>query len=109
MTVPETEISPENSKSPLYYINLERITALGRSPIYVLADRRGASAPSRLKAVSDLDNPKELINEIAEYCVKEQDYIRSDRPLQEIVFRILLGRRNEPTPLLSPMELNDAA
>ncbi len=99
MTSHETDTSPENGKSPLYYISLDRIAELGRSPVYVLAERRGPSAPSRLKADSDLDNPKDLINEIAEYSVKEQDFIRSDMPLQEIVFRILLGRRNEPTPL----------
>ena len=99
MTIPETDTSPENGKSPLYYISLDRITQLGRSPVFVLAERRGPSAPSRLKANSELDDPKDLINEIAEYSVKEQDFIRSDMPLQEIVFRILLGRRNEPTPL----------
>ena len=46
-----------------------------------------------------MDNPAELVDEIAEYSVKDADYIRSGMPLQEIVFRILLGRRNEPTPL----------
>ena len=60
---------------------------------------RGRSAPPHLKQDSELDNPAELVEEIAEYSVKEPDYIRSGMPLQEIVFRILLGRRNEPTPL----------
>ena len=84
MTIPETDTSPENGKSPLYYISLDRLAQLGRSPVYVLAERRGPSAPSRLKADSELDDPKDLINEIAEYSVKEQDFIRSDMPLQEM-------------------------
>ena len=99
MTMPESEISPENGRSPLYHISFERISALGRSPVYVLAERRGPSAPSRLKPDSELDNPDELVKEIAEYGPQEPDYIRSDMPLQEIVFRILLARRNEPTSL----------
>ena len=99
MTTPETDTSPVDGKSPLYYISLDRITQLGRSAVFVLAERRGPSAPSRLKADSDLNNPKELIDEIAEYSATDQAFIRSDMPLQEIVFRILLGRRNEPTPL----------
>lgn len=99
MTMPDSDLSPQNGNSPQYYISFERLTQLGRSPIYVLASRRGPSAPSRVKPDNELDNPAELVEEIAEYSVKEPDYIRSGMPLQEIVFRILLARRNEPTPL----------
>ena len=99
MTMPDSDLSPQNGNSPQYFISFERLTRLGRSPVHVLASRRGPSAPSRLKPDNELDNPTELVEEIAEYCVKEPDYIRSGMPLQEIVFRILLGRRNEPTPL----------
>ena len=99
MTIPDSDLSPQNGNSPKYFISFERLTQLGRSPIHVLASRRGPSAPSRLKPDNELDNPAELVEEIAEFSVKEPDYIHSGLPLQEIVFRILLGRRNEPTPL----------
>ncbi|MDA1218091.1 MAG: hypothetical protein O2909_01425 [Chloroflexi bacterium] len=99
MTMPYSDLSPQNGNSPQYFISFERLTQLGRSPIHMLASRRGPSAPSRVKPDHELDNPAELVEEIAEYGVKETDYIRSSMPLQEIVFRILLGRRNEPTSL----------
>ena len=85
--------------SPLYHISFERLTALGRSAVTVLAARRSPDAPSRLKEDFELDDPEELVNEIAEFGAEEEDFIRTNMPVQEIVFRILLGRRNEPTPL----------
>jgi hypothetical protein len=99
MTMPDSDLSPQNGHSPQYYISFERLTQLGRSPVHVLASRRGLSAPSRVKPDHELDNPEELVEEIAEYSAKETDYIRSGMPLQEIVFRILLAHRNEPIPL----------
>ena len=99
MTTPETKLSPESSESPLYYISFERLAELNRSAIAMLAARRGPSAPSRLKADHELDDPQELVAEIAEYGAHDQDFIRHDMPLQEIVFRILLARRNQPTAL----------
>ena len=85
--------------SPLYHISFERLTALGRSAVTVLAARRSPDAPSRLKEDFELDDPEELVNEIAEFGAEEEDFIRTNMPVQEIVFRILLGRRNEPTAL----------
>jgi hypothetical protein len=99
MSMPDSDLSPLNGNSPKYFISFERLAQLGRSPIHVLASRRGPSAPSRLKPDNELDNPAELVEEIAEFSVKDPDYIRSGLPLQEIVFRILLGRHNQPTPL----------
>jgi hypothetical protein len=99
MSIPDSDLSPQNGNSPKYFISFERLTQLGRSPIHVLASRRGPSAPSRLKPDNELDNPAQLVEEIAEFSVKEPDYIHSGLPLQEIVFRILLGRLNQPTPL----------
>lgn len=99
MTMPDSDLSPQNGHSPQYYISFERLTQLGRSPVHVLASRRGPSAPSRLKPDHELDNPQELVEEIAEYSAREADYIRSGMPLQEIVFRVLLAHRNEPIAL----------
>ena len=99
MSIPDSDLSPQNGNSPKYFISFERLIQLGRSPIHVLASRRGPSAPSRLKPDNELDNPAQLVEEIAEFSVKEPGYIHSGLPLQEIVFRILLGRLNQPTPL----------
>ena len=65
----------------------------------MLADRRGPGCPSLLQPNHELDNPQELLNEIAEYSAGEEGFINSNMPLQEIVFRMLLTRRNQPTSL----------
>jgi hypothetical protein len=99
MTISEPELYPESSDSPRYYIDFQRLTELHRSAVAVLAARRGTSAPSRLKPDHELDDPQALVEEIAEYCAQEPDFIRTDMPIQEIIFRILLTRRNQPTSL----------
>lgn len=91
--------SPDSGESPRYFISFERLGELNRSAVAILAARRGESAPSRLKPDHELNDPDELVDEIAEYSAKEQDYIRPDMPLQEIIFRILLARHNQPTAL----------
>jgi hypothetical protein len=96
MTIPRQESPQERGDSPLYYISFERLVQLNRSPVAILTSRLG---PSSLTTDQELNDPQELVNEIAEYRATEQGFIRPDMPIQEIVFRILLSRRNEPTPL----------
>ncbi len=98
MTTWGAEVSATGD-SPLYCISFEKLTALGRSAVTVLAARRGPDSPSRVQEDFTLDNPQELVEEIAEFGAQEEGFIRENMPVQEIVFRILLGRRNEPTPL----------
>ncbi|MFQ6029398.1 MAG: hypothetical protein ACE5Q6_18125 [Dehalococcoidia bacterium] len=99
MTVPVPETPEEIKEFPVYYISFERITELKRSAVTILASRRGPSAPSRLKPDHELDDPQELVDEIAEHSASEDGFIQPDMPIQEIVFRILLSRKNEPTSL----------
>ena len=99
MTVPVPETPEEIEESPVYYISFDRIAELKRSAVTILAARRGASAPSRLKPDHELDDPQALVVEIAEYADSEDGFIQPDMPIQEIVFRILLSRKNEPTSL----------
>jgi hypothetical protein len=99
MTIRAPEPSPESGDSPLYYISFERLAELHRSAVAVLADRRGPSSPSRLKPDNELSDPQALVEEIAEHDAKEQDFIHPSMPIQEMVFRILLARRNQPTRL----------
>ena len=95
MTTPAAETSQEKTESYLYYISFSRLEELKRSPVAILADRRGPSCPSLLQPDHELNDPQQLLDEIADFCAGEQGYIRPDMPIQEIVFRILLTRRNQ--------------
>jgi hypothetical protein len=96
MTLPKQESPQESGDSPLYYISFERLAQLNRSTVAILSARLG---PSSLTIDQELNDPQELVNEIAEHNAREQGFIRPNMPIQEIVFRVLLSRRNEPTPL----------
>lgn len=101
MTIPNPDVPQEEEENPSYYVSFDRLDQLNRSAITLLAARRPAMVPSMLKEDFELDNPQEILSEIAEYCDAVGDYIDSGMPLQEIIFRTLLARRNEP------MALND--
>ena len=96
MTTPESEALQQ----PLSYrVSFERLTELKRSPIAVMAERRPRSCPSRELPDHELTDPQMLVDEIADHCGEEEGFIRTAMPVQEIVFRSLLARRNEPTSL----------
>jgi hypothetical protein len=99
MTIAATDPTQEDGESPAYYISFERLAELHRSPVAVLAARRGPSSPSRLKPDSELGDPQELVDDIAEHDAKDQDFIQPNMTIQEIIFRILLSRHNQPTQL----------
>ena len=99
MITPEQE-TPQPPK-PLYQyqISFERLTQLKRSPVNVVADRRPASSPSRQKPDKELPDVKKIVDEIAKSSKGEENFIQTEMPIQEIVFRMLLARRNKPTLL----------
>ena len=99
MTPPDAKTTQETEESSLYYISFERIAQLNRSAVAILADRRGPSCPSLVQEDHELTDPQKLLEEISEYCSGEPGYIRPGMPLLEIMFRILLTRRNESTSL----------
>ena len=101
MTVPnpEAQIQEEEDISLFYQVSFERLEELNRSAITLLAARRGENSPSLVQEDHELDNPQELLEEITDYSAGEDDFISSDMPIQEIVFRMLLVRRNQPTAL----------
>ena len=104
MTLPtpeETlETEAEQEETPLYYrISFARLAELERDAVTLLAARRGRSAPSLVQADHELDDPQALLEEIAEFTAPEEDFIHSNLPVQEILFRTLLARRNEPMAL----------
>ena len=82
-----------------YHVNIDRIKQLNRSPIAIIAARRGPSCPSLLESNQDSLDPTKIMAEIAKYCADEPGYIRNDMPIQEMIFRILLLRNNKPTSL----------
>ena len=95
----EPEPEPEPPEPPKYYVSFQRLEELDRSAVALVAARRVESCPSMSKPVHELTDPKALITEIARHYKDDPDYIKTDMPLMEIVFRILLSRRNEPTSL----------
>ncbi len=99
MTTPASGPSSEADVSPRYYISFARVAAFGRSAVAVLAARRVPMSPSMVQEDHELTDPQALVEEIAEFGPQEEDFIRSDMPIKEIVFRMLLARGNRPAPL----------
>ncbi len=99
MTTPDPEAPQEHEEPAVYQVSFERLAMLKRSAVMLVAERRVPSCPSRQKPDHELTDPQKLVNEIAKYCVDEESFIRTEMPIQEIVFRILLSRRNAPTSL----------
>lgn len=105
MTIPEkkparrAEKTPPAEESTRYQVSFERLAQLKRSAVQLIAARRPPSCPSRGKPDHELSDPQELVSEIANYCADEEDFIRSGLPVQEMIFRVLLARSNEPTTL----------
>ena len=99
MTTPEQETTEQTEAPLVYQISFDRIAELNRSAIAIVADRRPRLAPSRKNPDSELTDPKKLVDEIASHCADDDNFIRTEMPIQEIVFRLLLTRRNTPTLL----------
>lgn len=99
MTISESE-APQTPKPPLrYQISFERLAQLNRSAITLISDRRPASSPSLEKSDQELPDVKKLITEIAKFSKRDDKFIQTEMPMQEIVFRMLLARGNKPTLL----------
>ena len=86
---------PELVDPPKYHVSFRRLEELNRSPVTLVAARRVESCPSMSKPIQELNDPQALITEISRHFQNDPEYIRSDMPLMEIVFRILLSRKNE--------------
>ena len=86
-------------KNPLFLISVDRLAKLERSPVHLVAGRLAADSPSKSKAIGELGDVKSLIREISQSYKNDASFIRSDMPVQEIVFRTLLARNNRPMSL----------
>jgi len=100
---PEESAQPEEESQPeeplLYRISFDRLAELNRSAIALVAERRGPSCPSLAKPIQELTNLRQLVDEIAKFSAADEGFIRTTMGIQEIVFRTLLARRNQPTSL----------
>ena len=92
------EEQPEN-ESPLFLISADRLKGLERSPVHLIAGRLTADSPSKSKSMAEMGDVKVLIREISQNYKNDSNFIRSDMPMQEIVFRTLLARNNRPMSL----------
>ena len=99
MTTPEQETPEQPVPDLLYQVSFERLVELNRSAVAIVADRRPTTCPSRQLSDLELPNAQKLVDEIAEHSGDDEDFIRTEMPIQEIVFRLLLSRRNQPTLL----------
>ncbi len=100
---PKTDESVEEQpekENPMFLISLERLAQLGRSPVHLVAGRLASTSPSKSKPINELGDVKGLIREIAQNYKNDPNFIRSDMPVQEIIFRTLLARGNRPMSLL---------
>ena len=85
--------------SALFHVSPERIASHGRSFQLLLQQRRCASCWGPLmqepKGGRDISASRHL-SKIASHCSKTADFINSDMPLAEAIFRILLANANKP-------------
>ena len=86
-------------ENPMFLISVDRLNKLERSPIHMVAGRLAATSPSKSKPVNELGDLKGLIREISQNYKNDASFIRSDMPVQEIIFRTLLARNNRPMSL----------
>jgi hypothetical protein len=106
MTTPAPEIDDELEQEPefeaetLYSISFDRLVELKRSAVVVIAQRRVPTCPSLDTPTHELTDPQALVEEIADHYEDEDGFIRTDMSIQEIAFRLLLARRNEPISLM---------
>ncbi len=97
-TEQEVDEQPEK-ENPMFLISLDRLDQLERSPVHLVAGRLASTSPSKSKPINELGDVKGLIREIAQNYKNDPDFIRSDMPMQEIIFRTLLARSNRPMSL----------
>ena len=92
------EEQPE-MENPLFLISADKLDKLERSLVHLVAGRLTAASPSKSKTIGELGDMKSLIREISQNAKNDSSFIRSDMPVQEIVFRTLLARNNRPMSL----------
>ena len=104
MTTPDPRseqqvVEQPEKENPMFLISVDRLKQLDRSAVHLVAGRLASTSPSKSKPVKELGDVNGLIREIAQNYKNDPDYIRSEMPVQEIIFRTLLARGNRPMSL----------
>ena len=104
MTTPDPQAEsqvdePPENENPMFLISVDRLNQLERSAVHLVAARLASTSPSKSKPVNEMGDVKGLIREIAQNYKNDPDFIRSNMPMQEIMFRTLLARSNRPMSL----------
>ena len=104
MTTPDPQAEQQvdeqpEKENPMFLISVDRLKQLDRSAVHLVAGRLASTSPSKSKPVKELGDVKGLIREIAQNYKNHPNYIRSEMPVQEIIFRTLLARGNRPMSL----------
>ena len=97
--IEDAVVEDQVQENPLFLISVDRLAKLERSPVHLVAGRLADSSPSKSKNIGELGDVKSLIREISQNYKDDESFIRSDMPVQEIVFRTLLARNNRPMSL----------
>ena len=97
--IEDAVVEDQVQENPLFLISVDRLAKLERSPVHLVAGRLATSSPSKSKHIGELGDVKSLIREISQNYKNDESFIRSDMPVQEIVFRTLLARNNRPISL----------
>ena len=91
-----------------YRIDFDRLVELKRSARFLLATRLDPEAAASYVPDQERMDPEALVEEIADRYQAENEFVQAELPIQEIIFRILLMRRNEPISLQELQQaLND--
>ena len=106
---PETSQQLEASIGSIKYrIDFDRLVELKRSATFMLASRLDPEAAASYGPNQERMDPETLVQEIADRYRDENEFVQAELPIQEIIFRILLMRRNEPISLQELQQaLND--
>ena len=105
MTIPEVQSNPsspgpkEEEKDPSYAIDVTKEAEESRALGVLLLSHRCPSCKEKLGKVKKTPPNQEQIAKIAEWCSKQEGFIRPQMPIQEIIFRIILSEGNKPTKL----------
>ncbi|MBM3943629.1 MAG: hypothetical protein FJ316_12105 [SAR202 cluster bacterium] len=65
----------------------------------MLASRLDPDLPYSPQGEQDADALQKVVEQIADRSTGERGFIQPEMPIQEIVFRVMLLRRNQPIPL----------
>ncbi len=103
MTTPEdVELQETESgveEGSYYVIDPARGRDLNRSLVTMFSARRCPSCQARLKADLVKLTEEEHIEGIVECCSTQEEFVRPDMPMQEIIFRSVLSEGNQPVSL----------